>query len=186
MADLELWFDNRQAWRAWLAENHARPVGLWLRIAKKGALRPSVRYEEAVKEALCFGWIDSRVQKVDAESYRQWFSPRKTKSVWSALNKRYLQELEAEGLIEEPGRQAIEVGKANGSWDRLLASEALVVPPDFAEALHAAGGTLNWEAFPPRVKQNTLFWITDTKNPETRARRTAKAAEAAGKNERLF
>ena len=90
---------NRQAWREWLEQNYTTSIGVWLIYYKVKSGQPSVRYSEAVKEALCFGWIDSKAKSIDEERYRQIFTPRKPKSVWSKLNKQYIQELIEQGLM---------------------------------------------------------------------------------------
>ena len=104
---------DRAAWRRWLSRNHGRGRGVWLVIHKQGATTGSLTYEDAVREALCFGWIDSTAGSIDGERYRQWMAPRKPGSGWSATNKARVAELEAEGAIAAPGREAIERAKKN-------------------------------------------------------------------------
>jgi len=101
---------DRTEWRRWLQENHQNSIGVWLIYYKVGSGKPSVLYPEAVKEALCFGWIDSKVKSLDEERYKQIFTPRKLKSVWSKLNKQYIEELLREGLMTEMGLQKIAIG----------------------------------------------------------------------------
>ncbi len=175
---------SRAEWRDWLRENHLTARGVWLVYFKVRAGVPSVAYIDAVKEALCFGWIDSKVQSLDENRYRQVFTPRKPKSVWSAINKGYLEELFAAGLMEPAGIRAVEVGKENGSWVRLTISESLETPDDLLAALNPAA-LANFERFPPGSRKNILFFIHDAKTPETRARRIAETARMAALNQRI-
>jgi uncharacterized protein YdeI (YjbR/CyaY-like superfamily) len=175
---------DRAVWRRWLARHHERPDGVWLLIAKKGA-GTGVSYEEAIREALCFGWIDSTAGSHDEQHYKLWMGPRKPKSGWSAVNKQRLAELEAEGMIEPAGRAAIELAKRNGSWASLDASIALEVPEDLAAAFRRhKGAKANWDAFPPSTKRVILEWIRSAKRDETRAKRIEETASKAAVNVR--
>jgi uncharacterized protein YdeI (YjbR/CyaY-like superfamily) len=107
---------DRKAWREWLSQNHCTSPGIWLVYYKVKSGEPSVQYSEAVKEALRFGWIDSKVKSLDEDRYKQIFTPRKPKSVWSKLNKQYLEELVQEGLMTDAGLQKISAAKQDGSW----------------------------------------------------------------------
>lgn len=166
---------DRAAWREWLVQNHAQAIGVWLIYYKVKSGKPSVQYPEAVKEALCFGWIDSKVKSLDGDRYQQIFTPRKPKSTWSKLNKQYLEELLDQGLMTAAGLETIRIAKENGAWTSLDAIEALVIPDDLAQAL--AGNELanqNFSSFSPSKKKNILAWITSAKRPETRQQRIAK------------
>jgi uncharacterized protein YdeI (YjbR/CyaY-like superfamily) len=175
--------ESRSAWRQWLTEHHDRARGVWLVYYKVKSGRPSVTYSEAVKEALCFGWIDSKVQSLDEERYRQIFTPRKPKSVWSKLNKQYLEELIAAGLMTEAGLAKIAAAQQDGSWASLDAIEALTIPPDLAEALAAnAIAKQAFDAFSNSTKKNILYWISSAKRPETRLKRIQKTLDAAVEN----
>jgi uncharacterized protein YdeI (YjbR/CyaY-like superfamily) len=175
---------DRAAWRAWLEENHARRTSIWLVLPKKNATFASVDYESAVLEALCFGWIDSRVHAIDDESFRQYYSVRKPRGNWTGLNRRRVAELERQGLMTDAGRAAVEVAKANGSWEFLEDIEALVVPPDLAEALQARPGAGEaYDGFSDTKKKAILFWIKQAKRATTRADRIAQTAEAAARGE---
>lgn len=110
---------TREEWRKWLEENHRTSLGVWLIYYKVKSGKPSVRYSEAVKEALCFGWIDSKVKSLDEERYMQIFTPRKPKSGWSKLNKQYIEELIEQGLMTTGGLEKIEAAKQDGSWKKL-------------------------------------------------------------------
>src|SRR6187455_3208682 len=110
---------SRAAWRAWLERRHIKSKGIWLVIAKKHTGLATVSYNDAVEEALCFGWIDTTVYPVDAQFYKQLFTPRKPRSTWAASNKARVLRLIAAGLMTEAGRAAIDVAKRNGSWTSL-------------------------------------------------------------------
>lgn len=176
---------NRQEWREWLKENYQASTGVWLVYYKVKTGKPSIRYTEAVKEALCFGWIDSKVKSLDEERYQQIFTPRKPKSVWSKLNKQYVTELIEEGLMTEAGLQKIEIAKQDGSWNRLDAIEALIVPPDLKQALEA-NQTANsyFERFSNSAKKNIFFWIESAKRSQTRAKRIEQTVIAAAQNQK--
>ncbi|HHP7232666.1 MAG TPA: YdeI family protein, partial [Xenococcaceae cyanobacterium] len=128
---------NRQSWRNWLQQNHQNYSGVWLIYYKVKSGKPSIRYQEAVQEALCFGWIDSKVKSLDEARYQQIFTPRKPNSVWSKLNKQYVQELIAQNLMTEAGLEKIAIAKQNGSWHTLDEVEALIIPEDLQKSLKA-------------------------------------------------
>ncbi len=178
-----IYASDRKAWREWLEKSHRTSPGIWLVYYKVKRSKPSVRYSEAVKEALCFGWIDSKVKSLDEDRYQQVFTPRKPKSVWSKLNKQYIEELIEQGLMTEAGLEKIEAAKQDGSWNTLDASEALIVPVDLKQAL-AANETAdrNFEAFSDSSKKNILFWIGSAKRPETRLKRIEQTVSSAAQN----
>ncbi|WP_088891291.1 YdeI/OmpD-associated family protein [Leptolyngbya ohadii] len=174
---------DRQAWRQWLAENHQTAIGIWLIYYKVASGKPSVRYSEAVQEALCFGWIDSKVQTLDGDRYRQIFTPRKPGSVWSKLNKQYVADLIEQGLMTEAGMAKITAAQQDGSWNSLDDAEALVIPPDLEEALATdATAQQNFQAFRNSVKKYILSWIASAKRPETRQNRIQQTVSAAAQN----
>jgi uncharacterized protein YdeI (YjbR/CyaY-like superfamily) len=163
---------SRARWRRWLAANHGRDDGLWIVYRKKASPLEGPVYDDLVEEALCFGWIDSRVRRVDDERVMQWFSPRRPGGIWSALNKERIERLERDGLMADPGRVAIDTAKADGSWSQLDEIEALVVPPDLAAALDdRAGARAAYEALADSAKKQFLWWIHTAKRPATRATR---------------
>lgn len=175
---------NRQVWRDWLTVHHQTTMGVWLVYYKVSSGRPSVRYPEAVQEALCFGWIDSKVKSLDGERYQQVFTPRKPRSVWSKLNKGYVAELQALGLLQPAGLRVIEAAQQDGSWFSLDACEALVIPEDLAQALAMCpAAQAHFEGYPASLKKTILAWIAAAKRPETRQRRIQKAVEAAGRQQ---
>ncbi|XHX77499.1 MAG: YdeI family protein [Stenomitos frigidus ULC029] len=175
---------DRQAWRQWLEANHRTAIGIWLIYYKVKAGQPSVQYSEAVKEALCFGWIDSKVKSLDEYRYKQIFTPRKPKSVWSKLNKQYIEQLLEHELMTERGLKKIETAKQDGSWQTLDAIEALIIPIDLQQALNANEvANSNFEAFNNSSKKNILAWINSAKRLETRQRRLEQTISSASHNQ---
>ncbi|WP_009630953.1 YdeI/OmpD-associated family protein [Synechocystis sp. PCC 7509] len=174
---------DRQVWREWLEKNHRILPGIWLIYYKVKSGKPSVRYSEAVKEALCFGWIDSKVKSLDEDCYMQIFTPRKPKSVWSKLNKQYIEELIEQGLMTAVGLAKINAAKQDCSWTILDAIEALIIPPDLKQALEAnETANQNFDAFNNSLKKNILFWIDSAKRPETRLNRIEKTVSSVVHN----
>jgi uncharacterized protein YdeI (YjbR/CyaY-like superfamily) len=178
---------DRDEWRAWLERNADSALSsVWLAIGKKGGTVTSLTYEQALEEALCFGWIDSTVRKLDEHRYMQLFSRRKPKSTWSRTNKERVARLEAEGKMAPAGRAAIETARANGSWNALDEVEAMRVPDDLAEALAANPRALeNFEAFSPSARKMFLYWISGVKSPAKRAERIAETVRRAAEGRRL-
>jgi len=174
---------DRKEWREWLEKFHLTSSGIWLIYYKVKSGKTSVQYSEAVKEALCFGWIDSKVKSLDENRYQQIFTPRKLKSVWSKLNKQYIQELIEQGLMTQVGLEKIEAAKQDGSWNSLDAIEALTIPIDLKQALEAnSSANHNFEAFSNSLKKNILFWIDSAKRPETRLKRIEQTIISAVQN----
>lgn len=174
---------TRDEWRAWLEKNHTRTEGVWLVTYKKASGKPRVGYEEAVEEALCFGWIDSKANKLDDERSMLWMSPRKPRTGWARTNKERIERLIASGRMTAAGLAKIQAAKQDGSWNALDAAEALEIPPDLEKALAEHGAARqNFEAFPPSTKKGILTWIGTAKKPETRAKRVEETARLAAEN----
>lgn len=174
---------DRKEWRTWLENNAATSSGVWLIYYKQQSGQPRVTYEEAVEEALCFGWIDSRPNVINAERYMQLFSSRKAKSPWSKINKERVKRLIEQGLMTEAGYKAIEAAKQNGFWSIYDAIEAQTMPEDLVQAL-AANPTArqNFEAFSDSSRKQILWHIKSAKRAETRAKRIEQIVEAAAQN----
>lgn len=176
---------DRAAWRRWLERHHATSTGVWLLLAKKGSGLASVTYEEAVEEALCFGWIDAKANALDERRYKQWMAPRKPGSGWAASNKGRVERLFAEGRMAPAGLAAIEAAKADGSWTKLDAGASLTVPRDLARAMKAyPDARRHFDAFPPSARRTILGWIASAKKPETRVKRIEETARLAQENVR--
>ena len=172
---------DRAAWRSWLDRNYATSTGVWL-IFRKGPAR-QLTYNDSVEEALCYGWIDSTLNPIDADRYMQLFTPRKPKSGWSRLNKRRVVKLIAEGLMTAAGREKIAAAKRDGSWKALDAVESLKMPADFKAALDAnRDAKANYDALTASGKKRYLHWINTAKRPDTRARRVEEALAKLARN----
>jgi uncharacterized protein YdeI (YjbR/CyaY-like superfamily) len=172
-------------WRAWLQQHHARAQGVWLVSFKKASGKATFGYDEAVEEALCFGWIDSKPRKLDAQRSMLWFAPRKAGSGWSAPNKARIERILAQGRMHPSGQARLDAAKADGSWSALDAVERLELPPDLLHALAALdGAAAHFEAFPRSAKRGILEWIVQAKRPQTRAARVAETARLAAINQR--
>lgn len=176
---------TRAEWRAWLEEHHTQTEGVWLISYKKATGKPRFEYDDAVEEALCFGWVDSKPNKLDDERAMLWFAPRKAGTGWSKLNKTRVEKLLQAGLMTPAGLAKIEAAKQDGSWTALDAVEELTIPADLAEALAMYGAARqHFEAFPRSVKRGILEWISNAKKAETRAKRVEETAQLAAENKR--
>jgi uncharacterized protein YdeI (YjbR/CyaY-like superfamily) len=169
-------FKTRAAWRAWLERNHGLSKGIWLAYYKKNSGKSSVRYEEALEEALCYGWIDSTVNRLDEERYMQKWTPRNEKSIWSAANKARVKKLIIEGRMAPPGRAKINAAKRNGSWTKIdridLRAE---VPKDLLDALALHPSIeAKFNKLAPSQKKLYSWWIESAKRAETRTRRISE------------
>jgi uncharacterized protein YdeI (YjbR/CyaY-like superfamily) len=172
-------------WRAWLERYHATEKAVWLILYKKASGVPTLSWSEAVDEALCFGWIDSVVNKRDEQSRYQYFTPRKANSNWSAINKAKVEKLVAEGRMTPAGMAMVELAKRTGTWSASDEIDQLKIPDDLQAAFDAnAVAFEHWQAFPRSVKRGLLGWISAAKRPETRAKRVAEVVEKATRNER--
>jgi uncharacterized protein YdeI (YjbR/CyaY-like superfamily) len=178
--------ETRAAWRAWLLANHTTAPGVWLASWKRATGRPAVAYEEAVEEALCFGWIDSTVNTLDEERGLQLMTPRKPRSSWTRLNRERVARLEAEGRMTEAGRRAVEIAKANGWWLLYDSVDDLLEPDDLAAAIDASPqARAHWDGFPPSARKQMLWWVVSAAKPETRARRIAAIVTDAEQRRRV-
>jgi len=171
---------SRAEWRRWLAAHHDTSTGVWLLITKKGSGATGLSYNEAVEEALCFGWVDSRVRRLDEWHFRQWYCPRRSGSIWSAPNKARLARLIEAGLMAPAGLAKIEAARADGSWEILDKVEALEIPDDLAAALAAdPGAAAAFAAMAPSDQKQYLYWVLSAKRPDTRAKRISALLAAA-------
>jgi uncharacterized protein YdeI (YjbR/CyaY-like superfamily) len=177
--------EDRAQWREWLEHHHATARGVWLCSWRPSTGRPACPYPDAVEEALCFGWIDSTVNRLDEERALQLMTPRKPKSGWTRLNRRRVASMEEAGLMTDAGRRAVEIAQQNGWWTMYDAVEDLVEPPELAAALDASpAARANWDRFPPSARKQMLWWIVTAARDTTRAQRIATVAEKAARGER--
>lgn len=183
----QLYVTDRDQWRQWLEANHDNIPVIWLVFYKKETGKPSIPYDDAVEEALCFGWIDSILKKLDEQRYARKFTPRKPTSVWSDLNKARVKNMIHAGRMTPAGQAAIDTAKKNGMWnkpDRPQISYEL--PPEFKQALDQnKEAKAFFEILAPSYKRNYIGWIATAKRPETRERRIKESIQLLGKNQKL-
>ncbi len=171
--------------RTWLQAHHDRSRGIWLVTYKKAAGPKHLPYEEIVREALCWGWIDTKGRALDDQRTQLLITPRRPTSKWSRPNKQRVAELESSGRMAAPGRAVVEAAKASGTWTALDDVENLIEPPELAAALNAdAEARKNWDAFPRSTRRATLEWIAAAKRPVTLENRIAETVELAARNHR--
>lgn len=169
----ELYFPRDVEWREWLDANHIHcQQGVYLIFYKLENGVPTMRWEEAVKVALCYGWIDSTVKSLGQGKRRQYFCPRNPKSTWSKLNKAYVAELQTVGLIHESGWKMIELAKETGTWTAMDDVENLVIPEELKTAFDLNPEAFeNYNNFTPGYRKGYLSWLHQAKRPETRTNR---------------
>lgn len=173
-----LYAKNRKEWRGWLAKNHKNAREIWLIYYKKNSGKPRIPYNDAVEEALCFGWIDSLLNPIDDSLYKQIFTPRKTKSLWSALNRKRAARLIESGLMTAAGLALITLAQKNGHWEAHKPSESLTIPPELRKALNAnPAAKKNWPTYTESQRKMLLYMVNGAKRPETRAKRVARVIE---------
>lgn len=171
-----LYFKDDNEWREWLHQNHdSHSQGVYLIFFKLEMEIATMRWEEAVRIALCYGWIDSTVKSLGNGKRQQYFCPRNPKSVWSALNKSHLKELEKQGLIHINGKKVIAEAKKNGSWTALDDVENLIIPEDLQKAFSQNKQAIaNFENFSRSYRKNYLYWLNQAKREETRNKRISE------------
>lgn len=175
---------GRKTWRAWLKKNHqSKKESIWLVLAKKASGLPSLTMVEAVEEALCFGWIDSRGGKVSDTHFKVLFAPRSPRSNWSKINKDRVKKLIDAGLMTDAGLKVINDAKKSGRWNALDEVEKLTLPPDLKKAFAKNKIAFkNFSAFPRSIVKMLLDWVQSAKREETRAKRIAEIVSKASEN----
>lgn len=162
---------HRSTWRAWLAAHHGTSPGVWVVLGTSSG-PPGLTLDDAVEEALCFGWIDSTLHRLGDGRRALLFTPRRPRSTWAQSNKRRVERLVAEGRMTTAGLAAVERAKTDGSWAALDDIDALKIPADLLAALAAEPAALTgFEALTPSKKKSALWWITSARTAPTRARR---------------
>jgi uncharacterized protein YdeI (YjbR/CyaY-like superfamily) len=181
-------FERQEDWAIWLDENHATSPGVWVKLAKKTSKKQSVSYDEAVEVALCYGWIDGQSSGQDESFWLQKFTPRRSKSVWSKINRERAERLIENGQMRPAGLAAVESAKQDGRWDAAYDSPSTAsVPADFQAALdrnstaQAFYATLN-----STNRYAILHRIQTARKPETRAKRIQQFIQMLENQERLY
>ena len=184
MSELEEhYFKTDAEWREWLHDNHESSNGVYLIFYKVDHDKDSMRWEEAVRVALCYGWIDSTVKSLGNGKRRQYFTPRNPKSTWSALNKQYIKELKALGLMHESGLEKIDIAKKNGSWTELDDVENGIIPKDLQTEFDKCKAAFqNYQNFSSSYRKSYLYWLNQAKREETRTKRIKEIIELCENN----
>lgn len=177
---------SRAAWRAWLESHHASEAEVWLVFYKRHAAKPTVSYDEAVEEAVCFGWIDGVKRRIDDARYEHRFSPRKAESRWSATNRKRAARMEKAGLMTEAGRKAIRAAKRKGTWHSTPPKVDLALPPELAARLEQDTTAAEFFAsLAPSYQQQFIGWINIAKRDATRQRRLDETMKLLARGEKL-
>ncbi len=177
-------FLDREEWRRWLEDNHLSAKEVWVIIYKKKSGKRGLRYLEAVEEAICFGWIDSKMQRIDAKRFRQRLSPRKKNSIWSKNNKETAEKMIQAGKMTQAGFETINEAKRNGKWDIAYSSKTVsTIPRDLTKALKENESAWeNFKKFSNSTKFQYLYWINSAKKDGTRRKRIVDVVKKAAQN----
>jgi uncharacterized protein YdeI (YjbR/CyaY-like superfamily) len=183
----ELYFPNRDKWREWLGRHYATENGIWLVFYKKGTTKPTIDYETGVEEALCFGWIDSIIKKIDAEKYVRKFTPRKDRSYWSELNKKRAGKMIKAGRMTDAGLAKIEAAKKTGLWEQTgRPNISFDIPSEFARALDKnKRAKENFRKLAPSYSRHYIGWIQAAKREDTKKKRIRESIFLLEKGKRL-
>ena len=183
----QLHFSNRNEWRAWLENNNATKKEVWLIYFKKHAGKPSIPYEDSVEEALCFGWVDSIIKRIDDERCARKFIRRTSQSRWSEFNKKRAERMISEGRMTETGMARIDEAKKNGEWFKSnVVPKNLMVPAFIKEALTKnKKASDNFNKLAESYKKLYVRWISSAKREETRLRRLEEAIDLLEQNKKL-
>jgi len=182
-----LYVTNRDDWCAWLRKNYETKKEVWLIYYKKHTSKPSIPYDDSVEEALCFGWIDNIIKRIDNEKFARKFTPRKGKSKWSEANKKRARKMIKVGKMTEAGLAKIRETKKSGEWFKIASPrKELVIPSYVKETLAKNQKALaNFNNLAKSYKRQYVGWITSAKRETTRRRRLAEAIKLLEKNEKL-
>jgi len=176
---------SRADWRKWLVNNHETKQSVWLLFYNKKSEKVSISWSDAVNEALCFGWIDSKKQTIDEFSYRQYYSKRKPNSTWSKINKEKIEQLVKNGLMSKSGLKSIEIAKQNGFWTILDEVEQLIVPKDLKEVLTSYNNAFEYfDSQSKSSKKMLLYWVASAKRPKTRQKRIEEISKLASNGQK--
>jgi uncharacterized protein YdeI (YjbR/CyaY-like superfamily) len=178
-AEKALHFKDRQEWRKWMEENSENTAEIWLIHYKKGSSNVSISHNDAVEEALCFGWIDGKLKSIDGDKFILRYSPRKANSVWSRINKVKAEQLIAQGKMTGAGLIKIEEAKKNGNWDKAYTNRTKDEMPDDLENSLKEDSTAwcNFMNFANSYRNMYVGWVNSSKTEETRKRRIAEVVK---------
>ena len=184
--DTALFFQDRHQWRSWLKQNHNSCTGVWLLHHKKHAGKKSISHGDAVEEALCFGWIDSTLRRIDEDTFILRFTPRKLKSVWSKINKEKAVQMIAQGKMTQAGQDAIATAKKHGLWDTAYTNKKRErLPSDLKQALlKNAAAWEHFNGFANSYRNMYIGWVQSAKTHETRLRRINEVVNRSALNKK--
>jgi uncharacterized protein YdeI (YjbR/CyaY-like superfamily) len=182
-----LYVTDREHWRTWLGLNHDKKKGVWLIYYRTGTGKPSIPYDDSVEEALCFGWIDGIIKKLDEEKFARKFMPRKSRSRWSRSNRERAEKMIKEGRMAEPGLARIRDAKESGEWSKAQENrKELVIPAFFVETLSKNKKASEFFSnLAPTYKRHFVGWVSSAKREETRAKRIKEALRYLEQNKKL-
>jgi uncharacterized protein YdeI (YjbR/CyaY-like superfamily) len=174
-------FQNRDQWRRWLEENHARAAEAWLILVKKPFADQGLTLDGATEEAMCFGWVDSQGRRLDERRFTLRFTPRQANSVWAVSNIRRVERLLTQGKMTPAGLQAVTEAQANGQWQAALRREQVdIIPEELESALRQTPGALEgYLALPPSRRKQLIYLLQSAKTEATRQRRIERIVEEA-------
>jgi uncharacterized protein YdeI (YjbR/CyaY-like superfamily) len=180
------YFKDRTKWREWLRKHHDRKSEVWLLIYKKSAGNVGVPYEEAVEEAICFGWIDGKLRRIDDKCHAIRFTPRRKGCIWSESNRKRAEKMVREHKMTKPGLERITEAKKGGQWAAAYAPRTVPrIPEGLKSALRTnTTASRNFGAFANSHKSAYVHWVLDAKKEETRARRIKEVVARAAANKR--
>ena len=184
----QIYVKSRKEWREWLLKNHNKEEkGIWLVFYKKNTKKPTIEYNDSVEEALCFGWIDSIIKKIDEEKYVRKFTPRNSKSQWSPSNKKRIAKMIKEGKMTEHGLKKVNEAKKSGQWDKGDRMEIdFDMPPELAKALKKNKKARDFfEKLAPSYKKQFIGWIKVAKREETKEKRLKETIELLTQGKKL-
>ncbi len=181
-------FNNPKEFEEWLSENHKTSTGIWTKFSKKGSGVTTLTYDEALEIALCYGWIDGLVNKLDEKFYIQKWTPRRKRRVWSQRNTGIIEKLIKDGRMKEAGLLEVDRAKADGRWENAYGSSANMAPPqDFLEALTKNKKAQDFYENLNKTNKYAIYWqIQNAKKEETRVRRIKKYVEMMEHGEKLY
>jgi uncharacterized protein YdeI (YjbR/CyaY-like superfamily) len=183
-----VFFNDRAEWRRWLRKNHDKSSEIWILTFKKHTGKQCVSYEDALEEALCYGWIDSRMRRIDDERHTWRFAPRKPNSIWSLSNRKRTERLIKEGRMADPGMAKVEDAKRSGEWDKAYApSKPPRMPVDLKDALMKDSlAWKNFQAFAKSYRTTYIYWVSAAKREETRRKRIKEVVRRARRNIKFY
>lgn len=183
----ELLLPDAAAWRSWLEQHHGEPAGVFLVLTKKGGRTTTLTYDDALTEALCFGWIDGQVRSRDEQTFRQRFTPRRARSPWSARNVDIVERLIAEGRMRPAGQAAIDAAKADGRFDAAYRQAGAELPPDFAAAVAAVpAAQAMLGVLTAQNRFAMIFRLSQLRTAATRERRIAEYVAMLARGETIY